>query len=452
MVSEKKIGLVADLVKLVKEYSIVGIVNMHSLPARQLQNMRAMLGSKGVKIIMARKKLLELVLNNSGLENIQELKAKIKGMPALILSKENPFVLYSVIQKNKSSAPAKAGQEAPRDIVVAAGATNFVPGPIISELAAVGIKTKVENGKLAIINDAVVAKEGDVISAKLAETLKRLDVQPMEVGLDLVSVWENGLVFDAKQLYIDEAEYEQNVISNAQEAFNLAVEIVYLTSETTEVILQKAAREAKTLAIEQNVVNDETKEEILAKAEAQANSVKSEGKIEVGAAPAKKEAPKEEPKVDEPKVEEPKEEPKVEEAPKEEPKVDEPKVDEPKVEEPKEEPKVEEAPKEEVKEEPKVEEPKEEPKVEEAPKEEPKVEEPKEEPKVEEAAKEEPKVEEPKEEPKVEEAKEPTFLDEKPEINVTEKQHPRQGDVSVNQAQELLGKLQKEGTLRDEEK
>ena len=391
MVSDKKTKLVANLTKLVKDYSIVGIVNMQSLPAKQLQNMRAMLGSKDVKIFMARKKLLQLVLDNSGLDNIDALKAKIKGMPALILSKDNPFVLYSIIQKNKSSAPAKAGQEAPNDIIVAAGPTNFAPGPIISELAAVGIKTKVDGGKLTIINDAVVAKEGSIISAKLAETLKRLDIHPMEVGLDLVAVWENGLVFDAKQLYIDEAEYEQNVISNAQEAFNLAVEIAYFTSETTDVILQKAAREAKALAIEQNIVNDDTKEEILAKAEAQANSVKNEGKIEVGAAPKKvekKEKPvevKEVPRVEVKPVEEKKEEPKAEEKP---------------VEEKKEEPKVVEVPKEEVK----------------------------------------------------EEKPEPVFSNEKPKINIQEKPHPKQGDVSVDQAQELLGKLQKEGTLRNEGK
>jgi len=48
--------------------------------------------------------------------------------------------------------------------------------------------------------------------------------------------------------------------------------------------------------------------------------------------------------------------------------------------------------------------------------------------------------------------------DEKIELDVStqEKQsqtdfHPKQGDVSTDQAQELLSKLQKEGTLRDNE-
>ena len=279
MVSENKKKLVQGLVEKIKNYPIVGLVNMESLPAKQLQNMRAMLRDKNVDIQMTRKKLISLALEESKKEGIQKLQEKIKGMPALIFSKNNPFTLNSILQKNKSEAPAKAGQVLPKDVEVKAGATNFAPGPIISELAAVGIKTKVENGKLAIISDTIIAKEGDIVSQKLAETLKRLDLLPMEVGLDLVAVWEDGLVFDAKQLYIDEAEYKQNFTQAAQWAFNLAVEAAYLTGETTEVIIQKAFREARILGIEQNVLNDLTRDEILAKAERQAKSVKTEAKL-----------------------------------------------------------------------------------------------------------------------------------------------------------------------------
>jgi len=287
MVSDKKLKLVQELVKDVKSYPIVGVINMCNLPAQQLQDMRATLGKKGVKIVMARKRLLQLALQQSGVENIEELRSKIKGMPALLFSKDNPFTLYSIIQKNKSSAPAKAGQVSPKDIVVKAGPTNFAPGPIISELASVGIKTKVENGKLAIINDVIVAKEGAVITPKLAESLKRLDIQPMEVGLDLIAVWENGLVFNAKQLHVDEQEYTNNFVSAAQAAINLAVEITFLTAETTDMILQKAAREARAVALEQNFMTEDTRDEILAKAEAQATSVKNEGKIEAQSEPKK---------------------------------------------------------------------------------------------------------------------------------------------------------------------
>ena len=101
----------------------------------------------------------------------------------------------------------------------------------------------------------------------------------MEIGLDLVAVWENGLVFNAKQLHIDEQEYMQKITQAAQWAVNLAIESAYPTADTTDLLLQKAFREAKTLGLEQNIINDVTRDDILAKADRQAQSVKNEAKL-----------------------------------------------------------------------------------------------------------------------------------------------------------------------------
>ena len=280
MVSEKKIKLVQDLTKLIKKHKIVGIVNLENLPAQQLQKMKATLLSKGVILIMARKRLLKKSLEDAGNTNILQLVDSMRGMPALLFADDNPFVLYSLLQKNKSEAPAKEGQIAPRDIVVKAGGTNFAPGPIISELAAVGIKTKVDNGKLAIIDDVVVAKEGDEISAKLAESLRRLDLKPMEVGLDLVAVWEDGFIFKAKDLHVDEEEVSAQFSQAHTWAFNLAMETSYPCKDTIEPLLAKAFREAKAVAIEQNVLSKDVIGQIIAKAQNSAASLKQEAKIE----------------------------------------------------------------------------------------------------------------------------------------------------------------------------
>lgn len=281
MASESKKQLVQNLAKDIQSYPIVGIVNFENLPAQQLQKMRALLLKDKVKILMARKRLLQLALKESNLKNVEELIEKIKGLPALIFSESNPFALYAIIQKKKSEAPAKSGQRAPKDIIVKAGPTNFAPGPIISELAASGIKTKVEGGKLVIINDVVVAKEGETITSKLAETLKRLEIKPMEIGLELVAVLEDGLVFEAKQLRVDEKEYQEKFSSAANWAMNLAVEISYPSKETMELLLQKAFREAKAVALEGSIINPETKEEILARAEQQALSLKETASIDL---------------------------------------------------------------------------------------------------------------------------------------------------------------------------
>ncbi|MBT4445977.1 50S ribosomal protein L10 [archaeon] len=280
MVSNAKKELVKKLSKAAIDHPVVGVVNVAQLPAQQFQKMRKTLGAKGVTIVVARKKLMIRALEASKQDNILKLVEKMKGIPGLLFSTSNPFVLYAILQKNKSEAPAKAGQISPKEIIVKEGATSFLPGPIISELASVGIKTKVDGGKLAIIADTVVAKEGDEISENLAAMLKRLDITPMEIGLDLVAAWESGFIFNAKDLAIDEEEFNNNIISAHQWAINLAVEIGFPTAETLPISIAKAHREAIAVAVEAAVMNDDTKETILAKAEAQADAVKTEAKIE----------------------------------------------------------------------------------------------------------------------------------------------------------------------------
>ncbi len=273
MVNKKKQELVQKLAGEIKNSPIIGVADLESLPSQQLQVMKGALRRKGVSLVMTRKRLIARALEASGKQNMPALIDRMKGVPALILTTENPFALYKFIQKNKSEAAAKPGQIAPRDLMVKAGPTNFAPGPIISELAAVGIKTKVEAGKLAVIQDTVIVKEGAVISQKVSDTLKRLDIRPMEIGLNLVVVWENGSVFEAKQLHLDEEEYVRNIMQAARWAVNLAIEAAYACADTAELLVQKAFRDAKAVGVEGAIVTAETRGAILAKSEAQALSV-----------------------------------------------------------------------------------------------------------------------------------------------------------------------------------
>lgn len=268
---------VASFVKLLTEKPIIGVVNLQSLPCQQLSNMRKQLRKYGVEICMTKKRLMKLAIEQvkSKKENVEQLEDYFRGMPALLFTEENPFTLFKIIKKNKSSAPAKAGQIAPNDILVSAGATNFLPGPIISELAGFGIKTKVNNGKLDILEDTVVAKEGDVINDKLSSLLLRLGIEPMEIGLDLVAIYENGTIFTKKVLDIDEDAFMSDLENCARWAFNLSVEAVYPTSQNINLFITKAFKDSKGLALQANILCNETVKELLSKAHNQMQSVKN---------------------------------------------------------------------------------------------------------------------------------------------------------------------------------
>lgn len=275
-----KKDVVNEYVDLIKKFPIIGAVNMEGLPTPQLQVMRQILRPE-VVIRVSKRRLIKLAIEKAKKDvlGIEKLEEHLKGMPALLFAKENPFKLYKKLEKSKSAAPAKAGQEAPRDIIVPAGKTPFAPGPIIGELGSIGIKTGVDAGKVAIKEDSLVAKEGEKIKPRVAELLTRMNILPMEVGLDLVAVFENGMIYTKKVLAIDDVKFAQDLDNAAAWSFNLAVEIGYPTKDTIELIVTKSFTEAKALALDANIVSKEVIEEVLAKAEAQVSSLKSELKV-----------------------------------------------------------------------------------------------------------------------------------------------------------------------------
>ena len=273
-VSETKKEIVKEFVDLIKEYPIIAAVNVENLPAKQLQKMREKLRGR-VVIKMTKRRLLKQAFEQAEKDKpgITQLSEHLKGMPALIVTDENPFSLFKTLKKNKSNAPIKAGQTAPNDIVVPAGPTGFAPGPIIGELGGFGIKSGIDAGKVAIKEDSTVAKEGDIVSGKLAEILTRLGIEPMEVGLALTAAYENGEIMLKDALDIDEEAYKQDIIQAVVQATNLSFNTAYPTKETITLLLSKAANDSLSLALEKDILTDKTTALTLAKGEGHAVSI-----------------------------------------------------------------------------------------------------------------------------------------------------------------------------------
>lgn len=263
--SPRKKQAVSDFTELINEYPIIGAVDMENLPTRQLQIMREKLRDI-CTIRMTKRRLIRVAFENAD-KDISALDEHLKGMPALLFTKKNPFTLFKILKQNKSPAPAKGGQIAPNDIVIKAQATPFAPGPIIGELGKFGLKTGVENGKVAIKQDKVVCKEGEVISAELAGLLTRLEIYPMEVGLALTAVYENGEILTKSILDIDEEQYMQDLMGAAAGAFNLSVNAAIPVAENISLLLTNAAGHGRNLSRESAYITSDTADEILGSAQ-----------------------------------------------------------------------------------------------------------------------------------------------------------------------------------------
>lgn len=269
---QRKESLVDELARKMEDSPVVGVLDMHSLPAKQLQEIKKELVGE-VDIQMTRKTLINLALERAGREDITDLKENDAVQPALLFTDTNPFSLFQLIQAKKTSAAASGGEVAPSDVVISDGMTDLGPGPMLGKIQALGANTSVEDGSIKIENSAVAVEAGEVIDADTAEVLNALGIEPLEVGLDLKLVYENGEIFGRDVLDIDIDQYRSDLEAAASGAFNLAVNAGVLTSETAPHVLQQAVRKARNLAVNAGVIDADVIEDLLRKAAGEAGAL-----------------------------------------------------------------------------------------------------------------------------------------------------------------------------------
>ena len=178
----------------------------------------------------------------------------------------NPFKLALLLQKNKAMVTAKVGDIVPNDVVIPAGNTGLPPGPAISELHDIGVRTKIDLGSVWVVNDTIVVKKGESIQLKAASVLSKLGVKPIEIGLTIRAAFDKGSIFTSDQLTLKITEIKKQIEEALVQAFNLALNSAYPTPLTVKFILQKAHLNARNLALNSNYTAPEVILEIFAKA------------------------------------------------------------------------------------------------------------------------------------------------------------------------------------------
>jgi large subunit ribosomal protein L10 len=172
-------------------------------------------------------------------------------------------------------APAKGGEIASYDIEVKAGDTPFKPGPIVGELQKVGIPASIEKGKVVIKKDKVIVPKGEKIPTDVAKILTRLEIFPIEIGMQLNGVFEDGSIFKPDVLDIDIDEFLNNMKLASSNAFNLAIETAWYNEITIQPLVTKAYHNAFSLAMEKGIINEKTIENLISKANTQMLALKN---------------------------------------------------------------------------------------------------------------------------------------------------------------------------------
>ncbi len=255
MVTESKKEEVKKLAEMMQKYPVIGLVDLFKMPSRQLQAIRKDL--RGIaEIKMVKKRLIALAIKEAkrkGLEKLFEIDTK---EPTIIFANENPFKLYKLLEMRKSATYTKEGDIAQKDIVISEGPTKLSAGPAIGELQRAKIPAMVKEGKIHVSKDTVVAKKDSVITADTANILKKLDIQPMEIGINLVAAWEDGYIYGKDVITVKTEDYINRILQAHSYALNLSVNAGYPTKESIKLMLQKAFLNAKTLGSKVKIIGE----------------------------------------------------------------------------------------------------------------------------------------------------------------------------------------------------
>ena len=263
---QEKAAEVTEIVRLLKQYRVIGVASLEKVRASQLQELKKKLQRDAYVRVIKNTLMKRAIENVEEKRELKKLEKYLTGPNVFLFTNMNPFKLALLLEKSKVRLIAKAGDVASFDVIVPAGNTGLSPGPIISQLNAVGLPTRIESGSVWITKDTLVARKGEVISEKLASVLSKLGIKAVEAGLTLKVIYDDGLLIEGEQLTLDINETKKQFEIAQNEAFKLSIGIAYPTKENIQVLLQIAHTEAYALSIGAAIPTKETIKDLIRKA------------------------------------------------------------------------------------------------------------------------------------------------------------------------------------------
>lgn len=279
---QEKISEIEEIMQIMNQHKVIGIADLQKVRAAQLQELKKKLADKVYMRVIKNTLIKRAIENDKENAELKKLGEYLTGSNAYLFTDLNPFRLVLLLERGKVRTTAKAGDTAAFDVIVPAGNTGQAPGPIISQLNAVGLPTRIESGSVWINKDTLVARKGEAISERLASVLSKLGIKPVEAGLSIKVAYDNGLIIPQEQLLINIDETKENIERAHANAFILSVNATYPTRENISVLVQTANREAHALSFNAAIPTKETVVDLIRKAHMEMSSlnnfVKNESK------------------------------------------------------------------------------------------------------------------------------------------------------------------------------
>jgi large subunit ribosomal protein LP0 len=207
VLSQRKVSYFARISKMLGEYSKILIVTVDNVGSAHMQSIRKSIRGKGALLMgkntLMRKAMREYVHKNHS--ELEPLISHIYGNIGLVFVNDDLQDVKKLLVGNTVGAYAKVGSISPCEVIVPKGDTGMDPSKT-SFFQALSIQTKINKGKIEIINDVTLMKKNDRVNASQATLLQMLNIKPFLYGCKVQMVYDDGLVFHPSVLDLTDAE------------------------------------------------------------------------------------------------------------------------------------------------------------------------------------------------------------------------------------------------------
>lgn len=212
---ERKNAYMRKLVDLVENSPVALLVCVDHVGSKQMQNIRlklrgdcTVLMGKNTMIRKALRMRMEAMTaedEEADTSALHNLRAAINGNIGFIFCQSEGSLEKAREALNIFVVPAaaKAGIIAPIDVVIPAGPTSLEPSQT-SFFQALNIATKIVKGAIEITTECKVCVTGEKVSLSAQALLNKMGIRPFEYGMKVIAAFQEGQVFAAEVLDIDD--------------------------------------------------------------------------------------------------------------------------------------------------------------------------------------------------------------------------------------------------------
>jgi len=180
-------------------YDQIILFTIDNIPTGHLQLLRSQLRQDKASLMFGKNTLIRRALKNLSAQydpNLAKLIPYLKtNVGCLFAYNTDVLRLMYFIEEHGVTANAKPGMIAPCDVTLRKGVTSLPPDKT-SFFQASGIHTKISGGKIEILKDTFLVKEGEPVTETAYRVLELMKMRPFSYYMKVKAVYDQGELID----------------------------------------------------------------------------------------------------------------------------------------------------------------------------------------------------------------------------------------------------------------